>query len=46
MEHSPYFDFFSIQYKLGLSKTRLKTAVVKTYIRDDEYLEICGEVYA
>jgi hypothetical protein len=52
MEHSAYFSFFSIQYKLytenpslGVSKDRLKTAVIKGYIKDWEYQEITGEPY-
>ena len=41
-----YYDFFEIQYKLGLSKDRLKTAVTKSYITADEYQQITGEDYA
>ena len=41
-----YYDFFAIQYKLGLSKDRLKVAVAKSYITADEYQQITGEAYA
>ena len=42
---SGYYDFFAIQYKLGLSKDRLKTAVSKNYITDADYKAITGEDY-
>lgn len=42
---SGYYAFFEIQYKLGLSKDRLKTAVGKGYITADEYQQITGEDY-
>ena len=44
--------FFDVQYKLhlvnpelGISKTRLKTAVEKEYISADDYETITGEAY-
>ena len=46
MEHSVYFEFLSVQYRAGLSKERLKKAVVKEYITDVEYQTITGEAYA
>jgi len=45
MEHSAYFEFLSVQYRAGLSKERLKKAVVKEYITEAEYKEITGEDY-
>jgi hypothetical protein len=46
---SGYFDFFKVQYQLGLSKDRLKMAVKKGYliVNDtvDEYQQITGETY-
>lgn len=42
---SGYYSFFEIQYKLGLSVDRLKTAVVKNYITADEYKQITGTDY-
>lgn len=44
--------FFNVQYKLylvnpelGISKTRLKTAVEKGYITAEDYKTITGEEY-
>lgn len=49
---SSYYGFFDIQYRLyqydqtsGVSKERLKKAVVKNYITTDEYKQITGEDY-
>jgi len=42
---SGYYEFFRIQYSLGLSKDRLKTAVSKGYITADEYQTITGDTY-
>ena len=43
---SGYYNFFKIQYQLGLSKDRLGTAVEKKYITADEYKQITGTNYA
>lgn len=43
---SGYYNFFEIQFRLGLSKDRLKTAVAKSYITTDEYKTITGEEYS
>lgn len=42
---SGYYEFFAIQYQLGLSKDRLGTAVEKKYITAAEYKQITGEDY-
>lgn len=42
---SGFYNFFKIQYELGLGIERLKTAVVKKYITAEEYKTITGEEY-
>ena len=43
---SGYYEFFRVQFQLGLTTDRLKNAVVKKYITAAEYKTITGEDYA
>ena len=47
VEHSPKFELVKGYYDSGLWKKKaVKNAVVKGWIRADEYEEIVGEPYA
>ena len=46
LEHSPKFDLVKGYYDSGMWKKKaVKNAVIKNWIRDDEYEEITGESY-
>ena len=46
VEHSPKFELVKGYYGLGFWKKKaVRNAVVKGWIRADEYEEITGEVY-
>ena len=47
LEHSPKFELVKGYYDSGMWKKKaVRNAVVKGWIRDDEYEEITGEPYS
>lgn len=47
MEHSEKFELVKGYYKAGFWKKKaVKNAVIKGWIREDEYEEIVGEPYS